>query len=125
MIREIAAGGVVVRRTGNGWEMAVIEPQKEPIQDGGSASGKKKSQKLLLALPKGIVDTGEKSTIPFGKASNNFCDFFLPDALPPSCIGSFCGSITAISQPFPVRRTTTPPAEISRIMLPNYQGYST
>src|SRR5581483_757446 len=61
MIREIAAGGVVVRRTGNGWEMAVIEPQKEPIQDGGSASGKKKSQKLLLALPKGIVDTGEKS----------------------------------------------------------------
>jgi 8-oxo-dGTP pyrophosphatase MutT (NUDIX family) len=36
MIREVSAGGVVVRRTSDGWE------------------------KMLLALPKGLVDPGEK-----------------------------------------------------------------
>jgi 8-oxo-dGTP pyrophosphatase MutT (NUDIX family) len=57
MVREISAGGVVVRGTGSGWELAVIEPQKEP----SAASSKgKRWQKLLLALPKGLVDAGEK-----------------------------------------------------------------
>ncbi len=40
--------------------MAVIEPQKE---SGSTVSGKgrqKRSQKMLLALPKGLVDPGEK-----------------------------------------------------------------
>ncbi len=56
MIREVSAGGVVVRRTPEGWQMAVIEPQK----DGDSpASTRKTSQKMLLALPKGLVDPGE------------------------------------------------------------------
>jgi 8-oxo-dGTP pyrophosphatase MutT (NUDIX family) len=57
MEREISAGGVVVRRATEGWELAVIEPQKEP----SAATGKGKTwQKLLLALPKGLVDAGEK-----------------------------------------------------------------
>jgi 8-oxo-dGTP pyrophosphatase MutT (NUDIX family) len=60
MIREISAGGVVLRQTTEGWHMAVIEPQKE---SGSTVSGKgqkKRSQKMLLALPKGLVDPGEK-----------------------------------------------------------------
>jgi 8-oxo-dGTP pyrophosphatase MutT (NUDIX family) len=57
MEREISAGGVVVRHTAEGWELAVIEPQKEPP----AATGKgKRWQKLLLALPKGLIDAGEK-----------------------------------------------------------------
>ena len=57
MVREISAGGVVVRRAAEGWEMAVIEPQKEAS---ASPSGSKTSQKVLIALPKGLVDRGEK-----------------------------------------------------------------
>jgi 8-oxo-dGTP pyrophosphatase MutT (NUDIX family) len=57
MAREISAGGVVVRPRAEGWELAVIEPQKEPSAATGSA---KRWQKLLLALPKGLVDPGEK-----------------------------------------------------------------
>jgi 8-oxo-dGTP pyrophosphatase MutT (NUDIX family) len=50
MVREISAGGVVIRNTGAGWEMAAIQPQRE------SAPTPKKA---LLALPKGLVDAGE------------------------------------------------------------------
>lgn len=58
MVREISAGGVVVRRVQEGWEMAVIEPRKEPSDSGESA--KKGVRKVTLALPKGLVDPGEK-----------------------------------------------------------------
>lgn len=58
MVREISAGGVVVRRSAEGWEMAVIEPRKEASDSGGSA--KKGVRKVTLALPKGLVDPGEK-----------------------------------------------------------------
>jgi 8-oxo-dGTP pyrophosphatase MutT (NUDIX family) len=58
MEREISAGGVVVRHSADGWDLAVIEPQREPAV----ATGKgKRWQKLLLALPKGLVDAGEKA----------------------------------------------------------------
>ena len=57
MLREISAGGVVVRPTAEGWQIAVIEPQKETS---ASAQRKKTSQKVLLVLPKGNVDPGEK-----------------------------------------------------------------
>src|SRR5438045_8750381 len=57
MPREISAGGAVVRRQGQGWEVAVIEPQCEPSDDTGSD---KKRHKQVLALPKGLVDSGEK-----------------------------------------------------------------
>jgi 8-oxo-dGTP pyrophosphatase MutT (NUDIX family) len=57
MEREISAGGTVVRCTAGAWDLAVIEPQREP----SAAAGKgKRWQKLLLALPKGLVDAGEK-----------------------------------------------------------------
>jgi 8-oxo-dGTP pyrophosphatase MutT (NUDIX family) len=57
MVREISAGGVVVHRAGEGWNLAVIEPQSEPVS---TRPGRKTSQKMLLALPKGLVDPGEK-----------------------------------------------------------------
>jgi 8-oxo-dGTP pyrophosphatase MutT (NUDIX family) len=57
MVREISAGGVVVRRSGEGWEMAVIEPQTETSSP---RPAKKTSRKVVLALPKGLVDPGEK-----------------------------------------------------------------
>lgn len=60
MIREISAGGVVVRRTAEGWQIAVIEPQKEPTSAVSPSGRRKTSQKMLLALPKGLVDPGEK-----------------------------------------------------------------
>lgn len=58
MVREISAGGVVVRPVDNAWHVAVIEPQKEPSPP--AAVAKRKSQKVLYALPKGLVDPGEK-----------------------------------------------------------------
>ena len=41
MLREFSAGGVVVRRATVGWELAVIEPQREE----GNASQSGKSDK--------------------------------------------------------------------------------
>jgi 8-oxo-dGTP pyrophosphatase MutT (NUDIX family) len=60
MIREISAGGVVVRKTSEGWQMAVIEPQKDPGATSIASNRQKTPQKMLLALPKGLVDPGEK-----------------------------------------------------------------
>ena len=60
MVREISAGGVVLRHTADAWQIAVIEPQKEASAQSVARSGRKESQKLLLALPKGLVDSGEK-----------------------------------------------------------------
>ena len=60
MVREISAGGVVVQRTAEGWQVAVIEPQKEASPVTANRASGKKSQKMLLALPKGLVDPGEK-----------------------------------------------------------------
>jgi 8-oxo-dGTP pyrophosphatase MutT (NUDIX family) len=58
MVREISAGGVVVRRMSGAWYIAVIEPRREPSLD--RLIRKTKSQSPLLALPKGLVDPGEK-----------------------------------------------------------------
>jgi len=56
MTREISAGGVVVRLEDDGtnkktWMLAVIEPHREPS---ATKTG------TVLALPKGLVDAGEK-----------------------------------------------------------------
>ena len=48
----------MVRATPQGYELAVIEPQREPSSGSGSD---KKRQKQVFALPKGIVDPGEKA----------------------------------------------------------------
>jgi 8-oxo-dGTP pyrophosphatase MutT (NUDIX family) len=60
MVREVSAGGVVLRQMPEGWQMAVIEPQKEAGAVPSSTAKQKRSQKVLLALPKGLVDPGEK-----------------------------------------------------------------
>ena len=62
MVREISAGGVVVRHMDGEWWMAAIEP----AGDSGSVSTTKKrasatKSKCVLCLPKGLVDPGEKA----------------------------------------------------------------
>jgi len=59
MAREISAGGVVVQPSEQGWQVAVIEPRKEGVPKAGTKTGKR-WQKMLLALPKGLVDRQEK-----------------------------------------------------------------
>jgi 8-oxo-dGTP pyrophosphatase MutT (NUDIX family) len=50
MAREISAGGVVLRRMHDRWWIAAIQPRRDNDNPG----------KPALALPKGIVDPGEK-----------------------------------------------------------------
>jgi 8-oxo-dGTP pyrophosphatase MutT (NUDIX family) len=60
MLREISSGGVVIRKRNEGWWMAAIEPAGE-LADSTSPPGKpKRKPKTVLALPKGLVDPGEK-----------------------------------------------------------------
>ena len=56
-MREISAGGVVIKRAGEGWSVAVIEPQREAVVT--TSPQKKGGEKLVLGLPKGLVDPGE------------------------------------------------------------------
>jgi 8-oxo-dGTP pyrophosphatase MutT (NUDIX family) len=56
MVREISAGGVVVRKQDGEWQIAVIEPQREAE----AAKPGAKAPKTILALPKGLVDPGER-----------------------------------------------------------------
>jgi 8-oxo-dGTP pyrophosphatase MutT (NUDIX family) len=58
-VREISAGGVVLRHSPEGWQMAAIEPRKEDSAIPSTAGTRKRSQKMSLALPKGLVDPGE------------------------------------------------------------------
>ena len=69
MVREISAGGVVIRKRNGIWWMAAIEPPTEStretlkVKPGRSKSGHRHSEawpKRVLALPKGLVDPGEK-----------------------------------------------------------------
>ena len=62
MIREISAGGVVVRHKDGAWWMAAIEPTADPSSGPtkGKGTGRGKS-KPILCLPKGLVDPGEKA----------------------------------------------------------------
>jgi 8-oxo-dGTP pyrophosphatase MutT (NUDIX family) len=61
MVREISSGGVVARMAADGWELAVIEPQREGAKGTGPSKSDKKRHKQVLALPKGLVDAGEKA----------------------------------------------------------------
>lgn len=58
MIREISAGGVVLREMGGVWHIALIEPQKEDLRE---AKAPAKRGRAVLCLPKGLVDAGEKA----------------------------------------------------------------
>lgn len=56
MVREISAGGVVLRNRNGVWWMAAIElPPAAPDRAKPAARSK-----LVLALPKGLVDPGER-----------------------------------------------------------------
>ena|SRR3974390_805422 len=61
MVREISAGGVVIRQADGEWWMAAIEP----AGDLGVAKPSKRAtlakSKVVLCLPKGLVDPGEKA----------------------------------------------------------------
>jgi 8-oxo-dGTP pyrophosphatase MutT (NUDIX family) len=62
MVREISAGGVVVRNKDGVWWMAAIELPADP--DATTQSGKRAARakgKPILCLPKGLVDRGEKA----------------------------------------------------------------
>jgi 8-oxo-dGTP pyrophosphatase MutT (NUDIX family) len=56
MVREISAGGVVVRKRDGVWWMAAIEP---PRENAANAGGRPARSKAVVALPKGLVDAGE------------------------------------------------------------------
>lgn len=58
MVREFSAGGVVLRRIAGKWHIAAIEPRRDP--ESGSSRRQKKSPSPILALPKGLVDSGEQ-----------------------------------------------------------------
>ena len=72
MPREISAGGVVLRQMSGVWQVALIEPQKsepkknDPLKNDPKKEEKKPSKaprkrtRAVLALPKGLVDPGEK-----------------------------------------------------------------
>ncbi len=57
MVREISAGGVVARKISGAWHVALIEPRKDESKTPKSSRARRRAQ---LALPKGLVDPGEK-----------------------------------------------------------------
>jgi 8-oxo-dGTP pyrophosphatase MutT (NUDIX family) len=72
MVREISAGGVLVRKRDGIWMMAAIEPAGDPAssRDNPSSGGRSSSRTSkstrkhngpVVALPKGLVDPGEKA----------------------------------------------------------------
>ena len=63
MPREISAGGVVVRQISGVWHVALIEPQRSELAKDGTQPAKtpRKRSSAVMALPKGIVDSGEKA----------------------------------------------------------------
>jgi 8-oxo-dGTP pyrophosphatase MutT (NUDIX family) len=72
MQREISAGGVVLRQTSGIWQVALIEPRKDDVEEFATrVSGaaieanitpqKRSPARAQLVLPKGLVDPGETS----------------------------------------------------------------
>src|ERR1700689_1478538 len=62
MVREISAGGVVVRNKDAAWWMAAIElPSGTPASPPGPGKRVVRAKsKPVLCLPKGLIDPGEK-----------------------------------------------------------------
>src|ERR1700686_2288162 len=69
MEREISAGGVVLRQISGVWHVALIEPRKNEPEDEPQPHASKqdglrprspRKRIAVLALPKGLVDAGEK-----------------------------------------------------------------
>lgn len=59
-VREISAGGVVLRRIRGKWHVAVIEPNTIN-HDGDDPPPPAREKPRVLALPKGAVDKGERA----------------------------------------------------------------
>ena len=57
MAREFSAGGVVLRKMKGKWCVAAIRPRR------GSGTATKRAQADVLALPKGIIDPGERPEV--------------------------------------------------------------
>jgi 8-oxo-dGTP pyrophosphatase MutT (NUDIX family) len=60
MMREISAGGVVVRNRDGVWWMAAIVPPAAPAEASGPPKRTRSKSMPVLCLPKGLVDEGEK-----------------------------------------------------------------
>jgi 8-oxo-dGTP pyrophosphatase MutT (NUDIX family) len=60
MVREISAGGVVIRYRDGAWWVAAIEPPDDESRGAKLKARGTAKRKTVLALPKGIVDPGEK-----------------------------------------------------------------
>jgi 8-oxo-dGTP pyrophosphatase MutT (NUDIX family) len=62
MVREISAGGVVVRNKDGEWWMAAIElPAGQAARANPEKPPTRARSKPILCLPKGLVDPGEKA----------------------------------------------------------------
>ena len=61
MAREISAGGVVLRQISGVWHVALIEPRKENSTPAPTPAKTPRKRRAVLALPKGLVDAGEKA----------------------------------------------------------------
>jgi 8-oxo-dGTP pyrophosphatase MutT (NUDIX family) len=61
MVREISAGGVVVRKKDGVWWMAAIELPAGPPAEPDPKKPAVRAKKAVLCLPKGLVDPGEKA----------------------------------------------------------------
>ncbi len=62
MVREISAGGVVVRKDGGVWVMAVIElPTESAAESNPPKRVARAKPKAVVCLPKGLVDPGEQA----------------------------------------------------------------
>ncbi|HET6179220.1 MAG TPA: NUDIX domain-containing protein [Candidatus Sulfotelmatobacter sp.] len=61
MVREISAGGVVVRNKDGVWWMAAIELPTETVTASDPQKRSRTRPKPILCLPKGLVDPGEKA----------------------------------------------------------------
>ncbi len=57
MAREISAGGIVLREISGTWHVALIEPRRD------ESNPPKKRGRAAFALPKGLVDPGEKPVV--------------------------------------------------------------
>jgi 8-oxo-dGTP pyrophosphatase MutT (NUDIX family) len=60
MLREISAGGVVLHKQEGEWWIAAIELPHEAERSAAQSRHSAKGAKAVLALPKGLVDAGEK-----------------------------------------------------------------
>jgi len=62
MLREISAGGVVLRKEDGAWRMAAIElPVASEAAPDAAKRAVRSKPKAVVCLPKGLIDPGEKA----------------------------------------------------------------